>query len=298
VCTSLELLGALLINKQFDSALIGTEFLKNVNLEKIRLPLILWDGIASLENHQAHLIKKYQRISSIVSDILELYSQITPGASPVVAGRGRITVVFSPVGGSGKTTVSLAYAARMSLSGKTALYLNLEPFCSTPAFFGNEGKSISKVFESLYSGNLEMLVQSFMQKNNETGIFYFRAPENYDDINELTEENITKLVLALTAKVDEVVIDIGSICNQQSKTLFDMADRVLLVADNSWSSQAKLQQFTEQYNIFEKVKDKTTVIANKSAKVGSQRAAAVIELPAVQSNDGKIIFETLSAREF
>ena len=308
VCSSVERLKELLVSKVFDAALIGVELINDIDFAQIRLPLVLWDGVSfrgdesNIDNNVAgeekKLIKKYQRISLIVSDILESYSQIAPTPGIPDSGRGRVTVVFSPSGGSGKTTVALAFASRMSLSGKTALYLSLEPFCSASAYFGAEGKSISKVFENLYSGNLEMLLQSFAQKDSETSIMYFREPENYDDLNELTEENVTKLISSLASNVDEVVVDIGSVCNVHAKTLLDMADKVLLVTDNSWSAKSKFRQFTEQHNTFEKIKTKTTIIANKGAKVAENRAAAIIELPLVQTTDGKIIFKTLSAKEY
>jgi len=299
MCSSVEASKNLLGEKGYDAALIGVELIKDIDFNKIRLPLVLWDGLNSVEGCEVAPIKKYQRISSMVSDVLESYSKIAPSSGFAVTGRGRITTVYSPTGGSGKTTVALAFAARMSLSGKSALYLCLEPFCSTSAFFGQDGKSISKVFESLYSGNLEMLLESLVQKDSDTSIMFYRAPENYDDLNELTKENLTTLIFAIAANVDELVIDVGSSSSHNMNVLLDSADNVLLVTDNSWSAVVKFNQFTNQHNTFEKIKAKTTIVANKGARVIETRGAAgVIELPLVNSPDGGIVFKTLSAKEF
>ena len=294
ICSVAEKLEELLRVKNFDVALIDAELINRVDLSNIRLPLILWDGSAHV-NSEIKSIKKYQRITMIISDVLENYSQVAPNYNPV-SDRGRVTVVFSPSGGSGKTTIALAFSARQSLSGRSALYLSLEPFCSTTAYFGDEGKSISKVFESLFTGNLEMLLQSYAKKDALTNIMYFREPDNYDDLNELTEEYISKLVSALSANVDDVVVDLGSVINDNTKALLDIADRVLLVIDDSGSAKVKFRQFTDQHNTFEKIRPKTTLVANKGAKVNESRVDSVIELPIVQSSKWVDVYKTLSSR--
>ncbi|MDR0491112.1 MAG: hypothetical protein LBH28_07720 [Oscillospiraceae bacterium] len=147
VCSSAERLRDLLDANKYDAALLEQGFASGANLSSINLSLMLIDESGVVTENGFKHIRKYQRVSSIVGNVLENYAEVSKGVSSYGLGRARITAVWSPSGGSGKTTVALAFAAHKVLGGRQAVYLNLENFSSTSVYFQEiPGKSISKVF--------------------------------------------------------------------------------------------------------------------------------------------------------
>ena len=297
-CSSIERLKDLLSFNRYDAALLEQNFAFSENLNSIKFPLMLIDesNIVSEENNFAK-IRKYQRISSIAGNILENYAEISGGINSFDSNRANITAVWSPSGGSGKTAVSLAFAANKVLNGKQAIYLNLENFSSTFAYFQETGSSISKVFEKLDS-NVHMFLKGIKRQDSGSGISYFCGPENYDDINILSVNDIETLINACAAEIDELIIDLSSQCDERVQKIFSIADTILLICDQSTTSQVKLNQFINQHNIFGKIQTKTILVNNKGAKSSETKVNKSIQLPLVQSADPVSVFKTLSGGNF
>lgn len=294
ICTAAERLAELQGGKKFDIALVESS-VKAV-IPDVRLCFQLWSeesGVRGLEGVQR--IPKYQRVSQIVSQILARYAEVsTAGPGEVQA---KISAVWSPAGGSGKTTVSLAYAAQQVAGRRKTSYLNLEPFSSQPVYFAGEGKSISSVFTKL-DGNVNLLLQSIRQEDSGSGIGYFRRPDNYDDIAVLTAEDVLCLIDACGAAADEVVVDLGSVWDEKVSAILERADTVFVVADGSRSGQAKWKQFCEQHNMLERLGEKLILVANRGAQGGGAENIPVIRLPLVRSEDPIVVYKTLSAGYF
>ena len=299
VCSSGERLRDLLSAGRFDIVVLESSFVNSTNLRSVQLPLILADEseFSSPSDGEIKKIRKYQRISSIVGNILENYAEENKGLGTFGANKANVTVVWSPSGGSGKTTVALACAAHRISNGKQAIYLNLESFSSTSVYFQENGKSISKVFEKLDS-NVNMLLTAIRQQDSGSGISYFCGPDNYDDINVLSEGDIEILINACTVGTDELIVDLSSQYDNRIRKIFDLADAILLVCDPSSTSKAKLQQFVNQHNIFGQIQSKTILVNNKNAKTTETKIGKTVQLPLVQSTDPISIFKTLSSGKF
>lgn len=294
ICTAVERLAELQGGKKFDIALVESSM--KVVIPYVRLCFQLWSeelGVRGLEGVQR--IPKYQRVSQIVSQILEGYAAVsTAGPGEVQA---KISAVWSPAGGSGKTTVSLAYAAQQVANRKKTTYLSLELFSSQPVYFAGDGKSISSVFAKL-DGNVNVLLQSIRQEDSGSGIGYFCKPDNYDDIAVLTDEDALCLINACAAAVDEVVVDLGSVWDEKISAILERADTVFVVVDGSRSGQAKWKQFCEQHNMLERLREKLVLVANRGAQSGGAENIPVIRLPLVRSEDPIVVYKTLSAGYF
>lgn len=298
VCSSQKAMADLLEHRQVDVALLGPAFIQGAGNSQIRLPLLLWDGTAAPDGQFAELkrVRKYQRISALSGQILEKYAEISSGDMGFEGEQcGRITVVWSPAGGCGKTTAALAYAAEKVSEGKKVVYLDLEPFSSTPVYFPEGGKSISSVFEKLDS-NVELLLQSIRKTDSGSGIFYYGQPDNYDDIEILTAEDMRNLVTSSAKNVDEVVVDMGNGYDQRTAALMDLANTVMAVIDNTRAAYVKWQQFCTQHSVYEKIQTKLLLVANRGARLEQMRQA--VTLPLVQSEDPVVVYKTLSAGYF
>lgn len=298
LCTSVQKLDAMLENHLFDAALFSVDIGEACSLDHIRMPLLLQGEETLSETVKSiGVVRKYQRISSIVSDILEQYAKIDSGSHGAAAGKAQVTVVWSPYGGCGKTTVALAYAACQSVKGAKTTYLDLEPFSSTEIFFSEAGKSISTVFEKM-EGNVELLLRSIEKQDTGSGIYYFSRPNNYDDINVLSVEDIALLIQKCAQCTERLIVDTAGSYDEKIRKLMELADEILLVIDDSPIGQEKLQQFRSQSDLFKKVQNKLTLVANRGASIGSFPVRSLVSLPQLTVKDPVSRYKTLSAGYF
>jgi len=273
-------------------------FIGGTDLSGIQMPLLLWTEEVDITDTQAALkkIRKYQRISSMVADMLEKYAKVSIDGRGAEPEKAQITAVWSPAGGVGKTSVALAYAAKKASEGKQTLYLSLEAFSSIPVYFSEAGKGISAIFEMLenHEGNVSMLIRGIRRYDVNTGVAYFCSPDNYDDMNILSTQNVTELIDACAGVMEELVIDMPCVCDERARQVFMHSDRVLLVTDATGTAQIKLSQFAAQHNVFESIKSKTVLVANKGAEVSHQITDVFITLPLVQTADVSAVCGVLS----
>ena len=296
VCSSEERLGELSGRTSFEVALLSPSMAQQARLEGIRLPLLLWDGATPVEGalEQLHRVRQYQRISALVGTILEEYAQVSGGGRREGENRARITAVWGPAGGTGKTTVALAYGARLAAEGRRVVYLNLEHFSSVPACFPMGGKSISTAFEKLDS-DLGLLMQSIRQQDGASGLSYFCCPDNYDDMNLLTPQDLKRLAEACGQGVDEVVLDLPAVCDQRVRELLDCAGQIYVVLDGSRIGWSKWKQFRDQNNVYGQLLPKLVLVANKGCRPEEVRGERTVSLPYVKSDDPVTVYKTLSA---
>ena len=292
----------MLASAKYDAALLEPSWITGADVGMISLPMLLGTdaGDGARLSPEYKQIDKYQRVSSIVERVFENYAKITPAENKRKSVNATVTAVWSPAGGVGKTTVALAYAIKKSAEGKRVMYLNLEHFSSIPVYYPEQGRSISSVFEILENneGNAGALISGIKKQDLESGVFYLCRPDNYDDMNILTAENICSLLCACAGVADEVVADLPCTCDERTRGVFDMCEKVFLVTDATGTSHAKLMQFTRQHNVFARIKAKAVLIANKAALPEGLPANTTIRLPAIQSADAPAVCKALSCYSF
>ena len=300
VCRTPERFEELLSTQRFDAALLEAPFLEDIGSKSIQLPLLLWsendDGGDTACDFKK--IPKYQQVSSIVASVLENYARVSKNRHGSDSQHARVIAVWSPAGGVGKTTVALAYAAKRAAECRQVLYLNLEPFSSVPAYFAETGKSISSVFEMLDNdeGNIKMLIRGI--RCLDSGVAYLCSPDNFDDMYILSADNISELIDSCSGVTDELVIDMSCVCDRRTRKVFDLANKVLLVTEPTKTAQIKLSQFASQHNVYERIREKSVLVANKGAAADTSLSDAVIHLPYVHSTDVSAVYKTLSASSF
>lgn len=298
-CSSTDSMQKLLQHDHVDVALVDPELAGALDMSAVKMPILLWDGVTDIPalEENPRIIRKYQRISAITAAVLEHYATL-PSNDPVLEDGAEIVAVWSPAGGCGKTTAALAYAAQAASRGEKAIYLDLEPFSSVDAYFTANGKSISSVFERL-DANPELLLQSVQQEDSSSGICFFNKPDNYDDMNELTGDDIRTLVNACARICDTLVVDYSGDCNERARVLFAAAQKVLIVVDNGAAAQKKWAQFCRQHSVFESIREKTVLVKNRgAAKIPDNGASGTVLLPVVQSADPSVVYKTLSSGYF
>lgn len=298
-CSTAEKLREELEKNRFDIGLFDPALAEEADLSRLGIALLLWEeGMSGAEFRDLRIgpIRKYQRISTLVGEALKQYAKIAEEKGVFREGRANVTLVWSPAGGTGKTTVALAYGAQCVAREKKTLYLDLDFFSSTPVYFPCDGASISEVFEK-QGGNRELLLQSIRKQDRGSGICYFCPPNNFDDINVLPLEEIEALIDAAAQGADEIVLDLPGICDKRVIGLMELADRVLVVLDGSRRSQVKWEQFRNQNDVFGRIEKKLTLVGNMGAQPAADKGIPVILLPYVRSDNPVSVYKSLSATE-
>jgi len=301
VCSEPEVFRETVSKRKYNVALMDNKFVDQADIGDIHLPLYLEmeNEAVSIVSAGINKIKKYQRISKIASTVLEMYSKISKNKYGVDENKTNITAVWSPAGGTGKTTVALAYAMTkankindLKPDTKEVFYLNLENFSSVPVYFPGSGKSISRVFELLdNNGDVTMMIKGISCLEN--GITYLNIPDNYDDINILTEEDISNLIKSCAEITKELIIDLSSNCSLCTKKIFETASKIMIVTDATDTAGIKLEQFKTQNGIYKNIKEKIIFINNKETKENESFEDNVF-LPLVLPCETKEVIKKLS----
>ena len=302
ICSSSDRIVELLQSRPCDIAVLDADLAESAGIPSISLPLILWSGgeTLGLQGRSMKKIRKYQRISSMKSQMLDWYAEVSDNSLEYGMSQAHVTAVWSPAGGSGKTTTALSYAAQLVSVGKKVVYLDLEPFSSTSVYFQNTtSKGLSSVFEKLQDGNnIGLLLQSIRQEDRGSGIFYFNPPDNYEDMEILTELDVLTLIRGAASGVDEVVVDLGSTFDIKVRKSMECSDTVFLVVDGTQSCKQKCEQFRTQHSIYEELSEKLKVISNRGGSLLDSVFNISVKLPTVESTDPIVIYKTLSGGYF
>jgi len=160
---------------------------------------------------------------------------------------GRIVAVFGPKGGVGRTTlaVNLAVAAATELGQRTCLVdasfqfgdvgvlLNLNP----------KNKSIADLIPELEAGEPESL-DTFLI-NHSAGIRVLLAPPSPEMAELITPHGTKRMLEALRATHDLVVVDCMSSFNDTTLAILDLADTVLTMLSLEITSIKNIRLFLE-----------------------------------------------------
>lgn len=189
-----------------------------------------------------------------------------PAAGASQAEPGRIIAVFGPKGGVGRTTlaVNLAVAAATELGQRTCLVdasfqfgdvgvlLNLNP----------KNKSIADLAPELEAGDPESL-ETFLI-NHSAGIRVMLAPPSPEMAELITPAGVKKMLEALQATHDLVVVDCMSSFNETTLAILDLADTVLTMLSLEITSIKNIRLFLEVAEQLGYGPDKVRLVLNRA----------------------------------
>lgn len=274
----------------FDILLVNPDFnYRTLPLEKVRVLIFLQDGRGEGESHPSYWVGKYQHGDKLVDEIIEKYvqgcgEQISPAGGAL---KTEVFSIFSPVGGSGKTSIAAGLSKCSAQKGKKVFYLNLEDYASTSMFFHFEpSKSFSNVLYYLRekSENMAAKIEGCRSIDPVDGIYFFTPPESLSELYEAEPEELRQLVrlLKTSGMYDYVFIDMPSCFDKRAFSVLDESDIILLVASGDIGAEVKLKLFSKELEIMSKkrgivLQDKINVVLNK-AKESSGLDATLFDI--------------------
>jgi len=158
---------------------------------------------------------------------------------------GQVVTFFSPKGGVGRTTlaVNFAVAARTELGKRVALVdgglqfgdvgvlLNLNP----------KNQSIADVAREMASGDMETLDSTLI--DHSTGVRVLMAPPSPEMAELVTPDHVSRIVSALRATHDLVVVDCSPLLQDVTLAFLDQSDVVLTVLTLEITNIKNIRQF-------------------------------------------------------
>jgi pilus assembly protein CpaE len=220
---------------------------------------------------------------------------VTPGVPATSAngdgepGRGELITVFSPKGGSGRTTIAtnLALALMAESKGRVCLVdANLQ--------FGDVGVLLNlnpknrSVLDVVEAGEPDADIVASVLVDHSTGIRVLLAPPTPEGADLVTPAYLRKIVELLRATHDFVVVDMPSGLTDHSLAVMDMADQIVLVSALEITTIKNVRLFLEVADQLDYDRSKIRLVINRADSSQGIRISDV-EASIRKNIDGTIV---------
>lgn len=246
----------------------GNESIQNSEIETI---VILVDEPSSDNTSQS--VFKYQPLNNLLSEVITIYYERHGKVEKRVLNDAGTKVVsfYSATGGTGKTTVAYNMARELSAQEKQIFYLNLELISSTPLLFNT--KNIESAAPLLYylktnSEQLTTKISELKSTDQDTYINYFNFPVSAEEMEDLTADDVKKLIdiLVESSEYHYIMIDLDSLTNERALTALSKSDQVFWLLNNDLQSFHKTGYLLEELHGFLKdgsFRERVTLVLNR-----------------------------------
>lgn len=230
-------------------------------------------------------VKKFQKTENLINEILFKYAEAT-GKTESVKGshQTKLAAFYSPVGGSGVTTLALSTALVAAAQGIRTCYLNLEDIDSTGGILPQTPGRMSDVYLALKvkSANVGLKFRSCCGREPNTGLVYITGPGSLTDMMDVTGEDFQRLLeeIERLGEYDLLVLDLGSGFNEEKICMLKQCDCILMpvVADKLAIRKIQMLYHEEElHDQFHSIIERIQLIINKTDMTGIS--------PMIQSSD-------------
>ncbi|MCL2016322.1 MAG: hypothetical protein FWG68_08780 [Defluviitaleaceae bacterium] len=250
---------------KFHAAIVD-EILAETAAKHVPIILALTDDNAKDGTKDENLlyVYKYQQISTIVR---KLVMAQTSKRTHEGKGNGVICAFFSVAGGSGATTLSVAFALAAVKLGLRPLYVSFEHFNTTELFFRDTAASdqrLDDIFYIVAEGGGVATAIDVAKAVDSTGVAFLKPFATWTEIDQLQPNDIDIFIDATRSVKDSdlTILDMDSGVNPISKKILAAADEIFIITDSHALAHAKLRTLFAQ-NTPAHLKN-ATLIVNKN----------------------------------
>ncbi len=254
------------------------------------LVILLCNELITYNNKNLNYIYKYQSIRNISKKIMDIYLEHEPKMISLNKDKlSQVFLVYSPIGGSGKTTISLALTQIFARMGLKVMYLNLEIFTSDKFCSKNRGGLSSLLKLAHQNKPIDLEVQSIMKTQKVYDYKYIPSVNTIYDLTESETKDFTYLInqLKKSRAAEIIIIDCDSYYNKLTKAIIDIADVVYLVNIDKELANIKFQSFKFLTSYYQDYLSKTKFILNKSTLTGQSEYLLIPDYGNI--NDQRVI---------
>jgi cellulose biosynthesis protein BcsQ len=252
--------------------------------------IILTTGTNSAYLADVPSINKYQDANQIAGSVINFFTKSSNIIENKSDKSAKIVAVYSAAGNTGKTSLATGISAICSYSGLSVFYLNLEQFPSTGVFLSDSSEySITDIiyYAKEQDKNLISKITTMSCKDIASNVHYFKEANNLFEINEILPQDIELILNAMksSGQYDLIVIDMDSQLNDNTISIFNMADEILYIFTNEEICLHKTMLFIENMKILSNRTFHSTLFAHKTHyvanKVSKQALQSFNSLPDV-----------------
>lgn len=232
---------------------------KNEDKIDMNIVLKLVEGNEIIDEESEKIINKYKDVKNIHDIVLKEYINDNPKKTTRIKTEDadtKIITIYSPIGGSGKSTITAAISNQLAKQGKKVFYLNLEDIQSTNMYFDeNEKESLSDIIFEVKdrADNFKDKINNAMSTHS-TGVMYLTSTSHILDIEDITQEDI-KWMLEEILKMkmfNYIIIDTSSKYNGVYDVIINSSDIVITPVINNKSSINKIDKFIKNQSNLDK----------------------------------------------
>ena len=193
--------------------------------------------------------------------------QIANSASsdePMSLPEGNIIAVYSPKGGAGCTTVAINLAVALARRGRRTILVDGSLQFGDVSVMLNM-KAVTSIADLSDRGNeLDQDLISSISQVHRSNLNVLLAPPRPEMADVVTEENIKQLLAALKESFDFIIVDTTSYLSEKTLAILDVADRIVLLAQQNLSSLKNVSRFFDLAESLEYEMQKVWLVVNRA----------------------------------
>lgn len=195
------------------------------------------------------------------SAIRDIYFRIITNSSGAVMGaltekkETQVVLVYSPIGGSGKTTLALGLCGHLHKRFKRVLYLNAEHLNGFQHYFPGALPLPANLYDALRTGgtSLYQAMEPFLAQGDVPYFPPFRVALSSLDFPLSVYQTILS-ALRKSGEYDVIIVDVDTAFDEDKAMLIRNADKVVLLATQTPAGVAKMNQLVQNMSCGNKEK--------------------------------------------
>ncbi len=275
---------------QMDILMIAEQMLSEVEVPEGKMTKIILTLSSSVKAGQSDysFINRFNSSKEVIEQTLNIYYENNRMAIVEESNSrpSEIRAFYSPIGGSGKTVLSIVYAKLLAKSGKKVLYLTFDQYCDLDLLIERSNNFDLTYLLASYGEGVELAdeVEKIKVEDKKTGLEFIKAPAMYKDMIELEASddpywNWFVSALVEMEKYEIIIIDIPTDLNDKHMDILDIASSLYVVTNNGTIEKSKTLRFNDQLQTFKFYKKHSELgtlkyIVNDSKNVGTSSTYA------------------------
>ncbi|MGB7605726.1 MAG: AAA family ATPase [Lutisporaceae bacterium] len=276
--TGIKSLEEYLVNKHNTDIMLIDKHLYNDSLKifKVKTTLILTDDSQESELNGELTLYKFQLGDKLAKCILQNYDSLESKQFSIhtKSTEAKLITVYSPTGGSGKSTIAYNISRQYAIQGKKTLLISMESYTALPIFKSeskNRGLSYLMYLIKNKANNLQVKLDAIKVQDTNTNIHYIPRDNNSLEYKDICIEDIAVLQKFLKSQsgYDAVIFDMDSSVCENTLSMFKYCDVILCVVASDIVSREKHESFEKQLELFNNLlnvnlNDKIIIVNNKA----------------------------------
>ncbi len=220
------------------------------------------------------LRKVYERKQAMISTLPQAAPQSGTGPRPSGATGmlraaekrlGQILVIYSPKGGAGCTTIATNLAAGLMRDGTRVLLIDADVQFGDVGVFLNlkAPTTLADLCESVDDLDMELVENVLVTHGSGLRVLLSPEPEPGNLTNPLSGESVTRVIAKIAPAYDFVIVDTGPQIDALNAGLFDIAHKIMVVANPTLSSVRNVRALLRLLDESEYPPDKTMLVLNR-----------------------------------